>query len=56
MYMSTHPHINAHIMQSPSRHPFRNKNPNLIVNKPMENYRTKGKPEENFHEAKNQTL
>jgi len=46
MYMSTHPHIHAHIMQSPSRHPLRNKNPNLIVNKPMENYRTKGKPEE----------
>jgi len=33
-------------MQLPSRHPLRNKNPNLVVNKPMENYRTKGKPEE----------
>jgi len=56
MYMSTQPHIHAHNTQSPSGHPLRNKNINLIVNKPMENYQTISKPEENYHETKNHSL
>jgi len=56
MYMSTHPHIHTHIMQSPSRHLLRNKNPNLIVSKPMENYQTISNPEENYPETKNHSL
>jgi len=56
MYMSTHPHIHTHVMQLPSRHLLRNKNPNLIVNKPMENYQTISNPEENYPETKNHSL
>jgi len=56
MYMSTHPHKHAHITQSPSRYPLRNKNTNFIVNKPMENYRTISKTEENYHETQNHSL